>query len=264
MKTSSSKKEKLNKNNNINPNKNEISEFIPKPQNLNKYYTQPDNDTKDTKNYSSDIKSTVITNNNSEKDNNIKNDILNKKIIKESKNESQVEQVDYIKKEEVKNITPVKETNITNYKKDDLNINIDINTSSSKKSLCSTQKLEKKIKDLELKLDDLNNNISPFLDITEPERPEQNNINKYSILDNPGLSDITKAYLNSYLEDSEPKTELSDFSKAYIIGLNDYNIINDSPVLTGLTKEFLNQYDDNINKNEEIKEIKEEKDDGDI
>ena len=182
-----------------------------------------------------------------------------------------MDKVDNNEKDEVKNITPVKETNIIeNYNKDDLNINFDINISNSKKSLSSTQKLEKKIKDLESKLDDLNNNKSPLLDITEPEQPEQYNSNQYSILDNPGLSDITKAYLSSYLEDSEPKMELSDFSRVYIIGLNDYNnynnytIINDRPVLSGLTKEFLNEYDNNIDKNEEIKEINEGKDDGNI
>ena len=134
----------------------------------------------------------------------------------------------------------------------------DINISSSKNSLFSTQKLEKKIKDLELKLDDLNNNISPFLGLTEIEEQEQNKNDKYSILDNPGLSDITKAYLSSYLEDSSPKLELSDFSRAYFFGLDDYNIYNERPALSGLTQEFLMENDNDMDKNEEIKEIKEE------
>ena len=260
IKTSSSKKEKLSQNENINSSKDlKFSEFIPKPQNLNNYYTQPDNDIKEIKNYSSVIKSTVITDINAKNANNNKEDILIENNIKYIKEESKVDQVDDKKINGGKNITPVKEINkLESYIKDDININKDFNISSSKNSLISTQKLEKKIKDLELKLDDLNNNISPFLGSTEIEEQEQNNNVKYSILDNPGLSDITKAYLSSYLEDSSPKLELSDFSRAYFFGLDDYNIYNERPALSGLTQEFLMENDNDMDKNEEIKEIKEE------
>ena len=79
------------------------------------------------------------------------------------------------------------------------------------------------------------------------------------------LSDITKQYLNSYLEDSGPSPELSDFSKAYITGLGDSYKNEETnverPALSGLTMEFLNDnYEDNADKNkmEEIIEVKEE------
>ena len=57
----------------------------------------------------------------------------------------------------------------------------------------------------------------------------------------PGLSDITKEYLSSFLEESMPKTELSDFSRAYMIKLDGYNMNDERPTLSGLTKEFLRE-----------------------
>ena len=75
-------------------------------------------------------------------------------------------------------------------------------------------------------------------------------------MNKPGLSDITKEYLSTFLEESMPKTELSDFSKAYMIQLDDYNMINERPTLSVLTKEFLKENDDNRDIKEEINEEK--------
>jgi len=118
----------------------------------------------------------------------------------------------------------------------------------------SDQKLEKKIKDLESKLDNLNKASSLENELKNQEDQKdgqnQNLFDQYSILNKPGLSDITKAYLSSYLEDSPSKVELSDYSKAY---LTDYNKDEkeERPALTGLTMEFLKN-------NEEIEEKEEE------
>ena len=72
---------------------------------------------------------------------------------------------------------------------------------------------------------------------------------------------MTKAFLNSYLDDSEPKPELSDFSKAYMVGLSDdYNKEtnnNERPALSGLTMQFL-EYNNNDEDNNKIEEQKEE------
>lgn len=114
----------------------------------------------------------------------------------------------------------------------------------------SDQKLEKKIKDLESKLDDLNNNSNSAFNISEPINIDYDY--KYSLLNKPGLSDITKEYLSSFLEESMPKTELSDFSRAYMIKLDGYNMNDERPTLSGLTKEFLRENDDNNDKKEEI------------
>ena len=70
---------------------------------------------------------------------------------------------------------------------------------------------------------------------------EDNNYNKNSILDKPELSDITKEYLNTYLEEISTKNELSNYSKAYIMGLYGYNSINKIPTLSELTKEYLTE-----------------------
>jgi hypothetical protein len=120
------------------------------------------------------------------------------------------------------------------------------------KILNSDQKLEKKIKELEKKLDNLNN---PSSLIEENQKEEENNLyDKYQ------LSDLTKEFLNTYLDDSEPAPELSDFSKAYMVGLSDdYNkeSTNDErPALSGLTMQFLenNNNEEENKKNEEQKE----------
>ena len=71
-------------------------------------------------------------------------------------------------------------------------------------------------------------------------------------MNKPGLSEISKEYLSSYLEDLEPKNTLSDFSRAYMIELNNYDTLsNERPNLSRLTKEFLKE-------NEEIKEEEKE------
>ena len=137
------------------------------------------------------------------------------------------------------------------------NFNKLIGNIETNKNLNSTQKLEQKIKDLESKLDDLNNKPTSMFNLTEP---EENYNNKYSILDKPGLSDITKEYLSSNLDYLAPNNELSEFSRAYMIGLDVYtNIINDRPSLSGLTKEFLEENGEEPKSNNiEIKEEKEE------
>ena len=119
-------------------------------------------------------------------------------------------------------------------------------------------KLAKKIEELEIKLDNLNKGKLS----EEPKEEEKNIYDKYE------LSDITKAFLDSYTEDSSQKPELSDFSKAYITGLDvDYNIDyedtkkNERPALSGLTMEFLKDNEntnDDSNKMEKIIEEKEE------
>ena len=141
----------------------------------------------------------------------------------------------------------------------------------------SDQKLEKKIKDLETKLDNLNKGTSN-IENSESQKKEEDIYDKYSFLNKPELSDITKAYLSAYLDDdSQPKAELSDFSKAYMTGLTDYNNNNaheekiERPALSGLTMEFLKDNDEieekkeeneeeikEDNKNEEINEEKKE------
>ena len=120
----------------------------------------------------------------------------------------------------------------------------------------SDKKLEKKIKVLETKLDKLNN---PSQSDEENQKDEEKNIyDKYE------LSDISKAFLNSYLDDGSPKPELSDYSKAYMTGISeDYTsetTNNERPVLSGLTMEFLKDTDEKSesNKMEEIIEEKEE------
>jgi hypothetical protein len=138
-------------------------------------------------------------------------------------------------------------------------LSTDKKESSEIKRLNSDQKLEKKIKDLEEKLDNLNNNNISSSDQEKQEEINMNNnlINKYE------LSDITKAFLDSYLDDSGTKAELSDFSKAYITGLTfDYQSEpknEERPALSGLTMEFLNDnYDTTNNKMEVIEEKEEE------
>jgi len=152
--------------------------------------------------------------------------------------------------------TPIKKTNIsiidnfneTEINKDDNNINNNLIENPNKiRKLNSTEKLEQKIKDLESKLDDLNNNTISFFNTTEE---EENNDNKDSILNKPGLSEISKEYLSINLDALEPKNELSDFSRAYMIELYNYdNLSHERPQLSGLTKEYLRE-------NEEIKEEK--------
>ena len=64
---------------------------------------------------------------------------------------------------------------------------------------------------------------------------EENIYEKYSIMNKPELSDITKQYLSSYT--SGPRPELSDFSKAYMTGLTTSG--NARPELSNLTMEYL-------------------------
>ena len=131
------------------------------------------------------------------------------------------------------------------------------------KSLNSDQKLEKKIKDLEEKLDNLNNNNNNNnITSDEQENPTENNLNN-NLLNKYELSDITKAYLDSYITDSSPRAELSDFSKAYMTGLTfDYQSETkneERPALSGFAMEFLkDSYDDNDKNKMEIIEEKEE------
>ena len=106
----------------------------------------------------------------------------------------------------------------------------------------------------------MNNNVSS----SEQEKHDDININN-NLLNKYELSDVTKAYLDSYLDDSSPKAELSDFSKAYMTGLTlDYQTETkneERPALSGFAMEFLNDnYEgDNTGKNKmEIIEEKEE------
>ena len=268
IKTSSNKKEKFkDKDENLLLNKSDKKpEVIQQPKNLNNYYPSLNNN--------DDIKKDDINNklenniniNSTSENNNIEND---KKESKEnefliSKNESQLDNNISEKESNENNITPLKSINIIDtIQNNDSNINqynninklID-NNNSSLKSLSSSKKLEQKIKDLESKLDDLNNNTTSAFNISEPIDIDYDY--KYSILNNQGLSDITRAYLSSFLGESIPKTELSDFSKAYMIKLDDYNANIERPTLSGLTKEFLKENDDDKDKKEEINEIKQE------
>ena len=139
-------------------------------------------------------------------------------------------------------------------------VSIDKKESSETKSLNSDQKLEKKIKDLEEKLDNLNNNNN--ISSSEQEKQDEVNINN-NLINKYELSDITKAFLDSYLDNSDTKAELSDFSKAYMTGLTfDYQSEpknEERPALSGLTMEFLNDnYDTTNNKMEVIEEKEEE------
>ena len=267
IKTSSNKKEKFkDKDENILLNKNDKKpEVIQKPKNLNNYYPSLNNN--------DDIKQDDINNkpetnkdiNSTSENINIEND---KKESKEnefliSKNESQRNNDISEKESNENNITPMKSINIIDtIQNNDININeynnINklIDNNSSIKNLSSSKRLEQKIKDLESKLDDLNNNTTSVFNISEPIDTDYDY--KYSILNNPGLSDITRAYLSSFLGESIPKTELSDFSRAYMIKLDDYNANIERPTLSGLTKEFLKEKDDDKDKKEEINEIKQE------
>ena len=79
------------------------------------------------------------------------------------------------------------------------------------------------------------------------------------------LSDISKAFLNSYLDDGNSRPELSDFSKAYMTSISDdftseTTTNNERPALSGLTMGFLkdNEEKNENNKKEEIIEEKDE------
>ena len=160
----------------------------------------------------------------------------NLNLIKESKKSSNNNDSIHENEEENKS-SPIKKDNIERIE----NTNLDnkyINNSVAINNLNSSAKLEKKIKDLETKLDELNSNTSSFLNKIDQ---ENNNYNKNSILDKPELSDITKEYLNTYLEEISTKNELSNYSKAYIMGLDGYNSINKIPTLSELTKEYLTE-----------------------
>ena len=71
----------------------------------------------------------------------------------------------------------------------------------------------------------------------EEKTKEENIFEKYSILNNPGLSDITKAYLSSYT--STARHELSDFGKAYLSTNEAETSNNARPELSNLTMEYL-------------------------
>ena len=171
--------------------------------------------------------------------------------VKENQPEK-VHSIEETKKEQ--EITPPITNIVSSDKKEIADNNLELH------NLNSDQKLEKKIKDLEEKLDNLNNNVSS----SEQEKHDDININN-NLLNKYELSDITKAYLDSYLDDSSPKAELSDFSKAYMTGLTlDYQTETkneERPALSGFAMEFLNDnYEgDNTGKNKmEIIEEKEE------
>ena len=112
------------------------------------------------------------------------------------------------------------------------------------------KKLENKIKEVEAILDNklemLNNGTSNLTSLNndnkaetkkDEDKPidEENIYEKYSIMNKPELSDITKQYLSSYT--SGPRPELSDFSKAYMTGLTTSG--NARPELSNLTMEYL-------------------------
>ena len=87
----------------------------------------------------------------------------------------------------------------------------------------------------------------------EKEKEKQFNIfEKYSFLNNPGLSDITREYLSAYA--SNPRPELSDFSKAYInSNLTETTTSNTRPELSNLTKEYLKNNVTTTNINNDVK-----------
>ena len=170
------------------------------------------------------------------KDNIVDKNTDNLNLINESKKSSNNNDSIHENEEENKS-SPIKKDNIEKIE----NTNLDnkyINNSVAINNLNSSAKLEKKIKDLETKLDELNSNTSSFLNKIDQ---ENNNYNKNSILDKPELSDITKEYLNTYLKEISTKNELSNYSKAYIMGLDGYNSINKIPTLSELTKEYLTE-----------------------
>ena len=135
----------------------------------------------------------------------------------------------------------------------------------------SDKKLENKIKELESNLDqklDYLNYAKTSLSLTdgvkndtdnanvnkdEKEKEKQFNIfEKYSFLNNPGLSDITREYLSAYA--SNPRPELSDFSKAYInSNLTETTTSNTRPELSNLTKEYLKNNVTTTNINNDVK-----------
>ena len=199
-----------------------------------------------------EIKNVIIDNNKEDLEDKNKN--LLQKLEKKFDNIN--DEMNNIPSNDINNIEKKINKNELNINNED-NFNKLIGNIETNKNLNSTQKLEQKIKDLESKLDDLNNKPTSMFNLTEP---EENYNNKYSILDKPGLSDITKEYLSSNLDYLAPNTELSEFSRAYMIGLDVYsNIINDRPSLSGLTKEFLEENGEEPKSNNiEIKEEKEE------
>ena len=170
------------------------------------------------------------------------NDINEKKNIFENKNEGKIEtsKIDALF-EEVKN---EKNESIILSKRE--------------------KKLEDKIKELESTLDkkidflkyattsliltnnDIKNEIDNNPSDINKEEASEDIYQKYSLLKKPELSDITKAYLNSYTSPIT-HTELSDFSKAYISS----NIIgggnNSRPELSNLTMEYLKQNGTDLN-----------------
>ena len=163
----------------------------------------------------------------------IDNNINTKKDLNLNNNNNEDVETTPIKK---KNISIIDNFNETEINKDDNNINNNLIENPNKiRKLNSTEKLEQKIKDLESKLDDLNNNTISFFNTTEE---EENNDNKDSILNKPRLSEISKEYLSINLDELEPKNELSDFSRAYMIELYNYdNLSHERPQLSGLTKD---------------------------
>ena len=241
IKTSSNKKEKQNNGKYQDSNNKKINKFdlINNPNYSNKQNEKIS--TKEKLEINQESKKPEIKydiNNNIKEDLEDKNKILTQKLEKRFDNINN--DFDEINKAPSNDLNKI-ENNINN---NEININKDnyinklIENIEINKNLNSTQKLEQKIKDLESKLDDLNNKPISEFNLAETE----NNINKYSILDKPGLSDITKEYLSSNLDYLAPNNELSDFSKAYMIGLDVFNnIISDRPSLSGLTKEFLKE-----------------------
>ena len=115
----------------------------------------------------------------------------------------------------------------------------------------SDKKLKNKIKELEKKLNNLfNYEIDRNKIKKEEEKPEEENIyEKYSFLNKPELSDITKKYLSSYT--TGPRPELSDFSKAYMIGLTTNTTTR--PEFSNLTMEYLMKNTNDFNQEENNK-----------
>ena len=82
----------------------------------------------------------------------------------------------------------------------------------------------------------------------------ENYYQKY-LLNNPDLSDITKAYLSSYTSSTRP--ELSDFSKAYMSSNVTGGTNGNRPELSNLTMEYLKNTSINLrNSNDNIEDNK--------
>ena len=99
-----------------------------------------------------------------------------------------------------------------------------------------------------------NNGGTNLISDNKEELTTENIYQKY-LLNNPDLSDITKAYLSSYTSSARP--ELSDFSKAYMSSNVTGGTSGNRPELSNLTMEYLKNTSINLrNSNDNIEDNK--------